>query len=203
MTKAPFRNIEVLIVDDESAIRQIVKSNLLTMGYNATTVESAELAMSAFATKSYNVLVSDIRLGKMDGLELGNKLREKDAAVAIIFITGKPTTKGMAAAQQVGAIQYISKPISTVDLSDNMAIAARWNVAQLITLAAEKYFSIRGGRMSILDDKFQRTKAEVKNIARQKQDAALLLELAYAKNPQSTEFFRLLDDKMAPYMRAV
>ncbi len=203
MTNAPFRNIEVLVVDDESAIREIVKRNLLTMGYNVSTVDSAENAIRSFEMRSYNILVSDIRLGKMDGLTLGNKLREKDAAVAMVFITGKPTTKGMAAAQQVGAIQYIAKPISPEDLAENMVIAARWNIAQLITRAAEKYFAIRSGRMSILDNKFQRTKAEVKNIALYKQDAALLVELAYGKNPQSTEFFRLMDDKMAPYLRTV
>ncbi|MFO1472249.1 MAG: response regulator [Turneriella sp.] len=203
MTAAPFKNIEVLVVDDEAQIRQVVKSNLLTLGYNVTVSDSAESALQYFGMKPYNILVSDIRLGKMDGLEMGNKLRAKDPAVAMIFMTGKPTSKGIAAAQEMGAIQYIPKPLGAAELGENMAIAARWNVAQLITRAAEKYFSLRGGRMSILENKFQRTKAEVKNIVSNNRDADMLIELAYAKTPHSTRMFSVLDEKMAPFLRII
>jgi len=203
MTAAPFRNIEVLVVDDEGSLREILRSHLMTMGYSVTTAESAEVALRKASEKKFNILVSDIKLGKMDGLELGAKQREKDSALALVFVTGKPDPKGMASAQSLGAIQYIAKPVSAVDLGENAAIAARWNMAQLIHKAAEKYFSIRGGRMSILDNKFQRTKAELKNIALYKKDAALVRDLAYAIEPQSTELFRLMDEKMTPYMRTV
>lgn len=203
MTAATFNNIQVLVVDDEASLREILKSHLLTMGYSVATADSAEAALQKASEKNFNILISDIRLGKMDGLELGQKLREKDFALAMVFITGKPNPKGMASAQTIGAIQYIPKPVSAVDLGENVAMAARWNMAQLIAKATEKYFAIRGGRMSILDNKFQRTKAEVKNIALYKKDAALLLELAYAQNPQSTQLFNLIDEKMAPYLRTV
>ncbi|MBV6493828.1 MAG: Regulator of RpoS [Turneriella sp.] len=201
MKAAPFKNLKVLVVDDEAPLLNLLKTNLLTMGYSVAATESAEVALKKVAETNFNVLVSDIRLGKMDGLEMGKKMREKDAALAMVFITGKPNVNGMASAQSLGAVQYIAKPVGASDLGENVAIAARWNIAQLINLAAEKYFSIREGRLSILDNKFQRVKAMVKNEVLKTKDASSLSTLAYARNPQSTELFSVLDQKMAPYLR--
>lgn len=201
MTAAPFKNIEVLVVDDEKPIREILHNQLTVMGYGVTVAESAEMAVKKTAERNYNILVSDIKLGKMDGLELGQNLRKTDPCLAIVFVTGRPNSKGLASAQDIGAIQYIPKPISPVELSENIAIAARWNVAQLINRAAEKYFSLRGNQMIDLENKFQRTKAEVKNIILAKNDVALLTEIAYSRKPQSASLFAMLDKTLAAYLR--
>ncbi len=203
MKSAPFRNIEVLVVDDEPALRDTVSRNILSLGYSVTSAETAEKALEQIAVKPLNILVSDVKMGKMDGLELGNRLREKDGAIAIIFMTGKPNPKDMASAQNMGAIQYISKPFGLVEFAENLAIAARWNIAQLIGKAAEKYFALRGGRMSVLENKFQRMKTETKNVMLNKGDASLLVEMAYAKSPQSTRLCSLMDERMAPHLRTV
>jgi DNA-binding NtrC family response regulator len=203
VTQAPFNKIRVLVVDDEPPLREILKNNLLVMGYKVTTAESGETALKKASETTFNVVVSDIRLGKMDGLELGRKLRERDSALALVFITGNPSSKGVTSAQSLRAIQYIAKPVSVDDLGENVAIAARWNVSQLISKVAQKYCGIRGENMSLLENKLQYVRAVVKNIVLSKLDAALLVEFAYAKNPQATALFALLDVKMAPYMRTV
>lgn len=200
---APFKNVEVLLVDDEPAMRDILNRNVLNFGYNTTVAGSGEKALDYFKVKNFNILITDIKMGKMTGTELSEKLRANHPTLAIIFITGYPNSKTMSAAQGVSAIQYIPKPVNTSVLAENLSIAAHWNVAQAIAKSAERYFDLRKGRLGILENKVQHIKAEVKNLTLAKRDAHLLTEFIYAKNPQTSELFKMLDEKMSRYLRTI
>lgn len=199
----PFQNVEVLLVDDEPSLRDLLNRNILNMGYNATIADSAEKALDYFNAKRFNILVTDIKMGKMTGTELSEKLRAKYPALAIIFITGYPSSKTMSAAQKVSAIQYIPKPVDMHELAENLGIAARWNVAQLISKSADRYFDLRKGRLGILENKVQHIKAEIKNIILSKRSAQLLTDFAYSKTPQTVELFKLIDEKMGRFLRTI
>jgi DNA-binding NtrC family response regulator len=203
MTDAPFRNVRVLVVDDEPALLELTRRHLSSVGYQCANAANAEQAMQIFETKRFNVLLTDVRMAKMDGLDLAKKLRERFAGLAIIFMTGKPDTKGIKVAQAVGAVQYIVKPVDISTLTETAATAARWNMAQLIGRAADKYYAFRGGRMGGADGKLQRIKTEIKNSLLVQGDAEFITEMAYAKNPTTTRLFAKLDERMAPIMRTV
>lgn len=203
MTSAPFRNIDVLVVDDEQAITDLLSRNLLNLGYRAYSARSAEKALELFEGRRFNVVVSDVRMGGMDGLSFAKKLRERFSGLAIVFVTGKPNSKGLDVAHGLGAIQYIVKPIDNATFAETVATAARWNMAQLLSRAAEKYHEVRQGRFGLADGKFQRIKAEIKNILLAKADAEIVTQLAYSKTPNATRLFSLLDEKLAPLLRTV
>lgn len=203
MERAPFRNLQVLTVDDEPAIRQIIKANLDGVGYTTGVAESGEAAWLLSGQKNYNIIVSDVRMGKLSGLELGQKLREKDPALALVYITGKPEAKGVEGARRLGAIQYIAKPLNPTELAENVAIAARWNSAQLISRAAERYYALRGQKLVMDGDVFLRIKVEIKNIVIASKDVRAVTEFAYARSPNATGLCAVLDERFGRFARAV
>ena len=202
MHAAPFANVEVIVVEDDFSLGKIMESQLQTLGYKPTLVNSADLALEHFRRKRFNILLTDIRLGGKNGFELAKQVRSHDSQVAIIFLTGKPDEKGVREAQKMGAIQYITKPVTMADLSEQLGIAARWNIAQLIMRSAEKYLTVRQDRRGILENKLQRAKADLKNIIMSNRDAKPLIELAYSRSPGNTELYHLLDAKLGPYLSA-
>ena len=77
----------ICIVDDNIDITISFKSGLETYGYKVQTYNDPVLALSNFSSESYELLLIDIRMPIMNGFELYEKIREKDAAVRICFIT--------------------------------------------------------------------------------------------------------------------
>ncbi len=199
MVAAPFRNIEVLVADDEAQLLEILRSTLITAGYGCTAVDSGEKALSVLNSRQINILVCDVYLGKTDGLELGQKIRQTNANLAFVFISGKPSVKAGTRAQQLSAIQYVAKPFDPKEFTETVSLAARWNVAQLIVAAAEKYFAIRREHLQKLHHNIQRVKSELKNLMISKQDVRPLRDFVLTKNSQAHELFLLLDAKLIPF----
>lgn len=79
----------VLLVEDEAAIRKFVKINLEKEGYLVSDFPSAEAALEACKTQSFEIAVLDIMLEKMDGVTLLKILREVYPHMAIIMLTAK------------------------------------------------------------------------------------------------------------------
>lgn len=76
MTAAPFNNMQVLVACNESSLREILKGHLLTMRYCVSTTGSGEAVLQKFSEKNFHMLISDMRMEKMDGLESGQKSLE-------------------------------------------------------------------------------------------------------------------------------
>ncbi|MFZ5630968.1 MAG: response regulator [Spirochaetota bacterium] len=203
MEKAPFKNLQVLVVDDEPAIRHIMKANLDGVGYRVSTADSAESALALASQRNFNIILSDVRMGKLSGLDMAQKMREKDPAIAFVFMTAKPETRGVNEARQMGAIQYIAKPVNATELAEYIALAGRWNMAQLIIRAATRYHAARGGKFIPAGDNLQRVKVEIKNAILASKDAHGITELAYAKSLSDSSLFRVLEERFSRFMRVL
>lgn len=203
MTTAPFYNIDVLLVDDEAALLDLLDRQLLNFGYQYESTRSAEKTLELFDAMRFNIVVSDVPMGGVDDLTFAQKLRGRFFELAIIFVTGKPNSKGLDVAHGIGAIQYIVKPVDNNLFAETVATAARWNMAQLLPRAAEKYHEIRSGRMGLADGKLHRIKAEIKNILMANRDAELVTQLAYSTKASTTGLFGILDEKLAPMLGTV
>ena len=105
--------VRILIVDDEESIREGLREYLSLEGYQADAVTGAEEAL-AVGIEGYDLLLLDIMLGGMSGLELAKRLKNDSATaqIPIIFLTAKDTDDDMVSGLRLGADDYIAKPFS-------------------------------------------------------------------------------------------
>jgi len=100
----------ILIVDDEKAIRKTLGEILSYEGYKMDEAGDGEEALKRFKEKAYDVVLCDIKMPKMDGIEFLEKAREINPDVPIIMISGHGTIETAVEAVKKGAYDYISKP---------------------------------------------------------------------------------------------
>jgi two-component system, NtrC family, nitrogen regulation response regulator NtrX len=118
----------ILIVDDEAGIRQSLKGVLEDEGYKVSAVESGESCLDTLHRRSFDVILLDIWLPGMDGLETLEKIREAEDAPEIIMISGHGTIETAVRATKLGAFDFLEKPLSlekTLILVKNAADAKR------------------------------------------------------------------------------
>jgi two-component system nitrogen regulation response regulator NtrX len=117
----------ILVVDDEAGIRQSLKGVLEDEGYKAAVAESGEACLEALGKRPFDVVLLDIWLPGMDGLDCLQKIREGEDAPEVIMISGHGTIETAVRATKLGAFDFLEKPLSlekTLILVKN-AIAAR------------------------------------------------------------------------------
>jgi two-component system, NtrC family, nitrogen regulation response regulator NtrX len=100
----------ILIIDDEKAIRKTLGEILSYEGYKLEEASDGEEALKRFKEKAYDVVLCDIKMPKMDGIEFLEKAREANPDVPIIMISGHGTIETAVEAVKKGAYDYISKP---------------------------------------------------------------------------------------------
>lgn len=100
----------ILIVDDEKAIRKTLGEILSYEGYKMDEAGDGEEALKRFKDKAYDVVLCDIKMPKMDGIEFLERAREINPDVPIIMISGHGTIETAVEAVKKGAYDYISKP---------------------------------------------------------------------------------------------
>jgi len=118
----------VLIIDDEAEIRQSLKGVLEDEGYAVATAESGEAGVEALRKKSADVVLLDIWLPQMDGLDALSKIRELENAPEVIIISGHATIETAVRATKLGAFDFLEKPLSlekTLILIKNAAESRR------------------------------------------------------------------------------
>lgn len=109
MNQGPGRKI--LIVEDDYTHREVLKQQLDAWGHEILAVESAESALSNLLKFDPQLVISDIGLGDMDGLELLRRIREHDREIDVIMITGHTAVQYAIDAMKEGAYDYLMKPL--------------------------------------------------------------------------------------------
>jgi two-component system nitrogen regulation response regulator NtrX len=102
----------ILIVDDEPAIQQSLKGVLEDEGYEAAVAGSAEACLDMLNKRPFDVVLLDIWLPGMDGLEALEKIKEADGAPEVIMISGHGTIETAVRATKLGAFDFLEKPLS-------------------------------------------------------------------------------------------
>ncbi|HZP18221.1 MAG TPA: sigma-54 dependent transcriptional regulator [Terriglobales bacterium] len=102
----------VLIVDDEAAIRESLEGILGDEGYKAAAAASGEACLDLLRRQLFDVVLLDIWLPGMDGLETLEKIREIENAPEIIIISGHGTIETAVRATKLGAFDFLEKPLS-------------------------------------------------------------------------------------------
>jgi DNA-binding NtrC family response regulator len=102
----------VLIVDDEENIRQILTEYLTDFGYEVTCAADGQEALQIFRKDYFDIILSDLVMRPMDGLELLTEIKKVDHDVLFIMITGYPSIESAMKAIKNGARDCITKPFN-------------------------------------------------------------------------------------------
>ncbi|HEY6228156.1 MAG TPA: sigma-54 dependent transcriptional regulator [Verrucomicrobiae bacterium] len=120
----------LLIVDDDAPQRSLLESFLKSQNFETITVDSGEKALQALATKPVDMMISDVRMPGISGLETLRRARQQHAALPVLLVTGYADVRDAVGAMRDGAVNYLSKPI---DLDELLA-----SVQRATGMAAEK-----------------------------------------------------------------
>jgi DNA-binding NtrC family response regulator len=107
----------LLIVDDEEIVRSSLQAWFLEDGYEIDTADSAESALKCYEKGKYDLILLDIKMPGMSGMDLLMKLKEIDPDALIILITAYASVSSAVKALKSGAYDYITKPIDPDELS--------------------------------------------------------------------------------------
>lgn len=108
---------KVMLVDDEEGVRRSFSRLLSDRGFEVTTVEDGERAVSQLSDHAVDVVVSDLRMPGMDGLQLLQWVHEKSPKTPFILLTGYGNEEVERRAKELGAYGLLNKPISPEQLS--------------------------------------------------------------------------------------
>ncbi len=103
---------KVLIVDDEEDVRLFLADFISERDFHVETAGTGEEALEKFRAKAYDIVLMDIMMPGMDGLEALEKIKKTHPATVVIMITALKDEVRMAKAKKLGASDYIVKPFS-------------------------------------------------------------------------------------------
>jgi DNA-binding NtrC family response regulator len=106
----------VLAVDDEQNIRRLIRDEFTLEGFDVTTAKSGEEGLALVRKKQFDVILLDIKLPKMSGIEVLRKVKEIPSAVEVIMITGYGDVQSAVDSLKMGARDYVTKPFKLDDL---------------------------------------------------------------------------------------
>ena len=106
----------VLFIEDDDAIRIALRMNLEDDGYDVVEAEDGEVGLECFDAGAYDVVLIDLLLPGIHGLEVCRRIRQK-SVVPIIVVTAQSDTHDVVAGLEAGADDYITKPIAPKELS--------------------------------------------------------------------------------------
>ena len=113
----------VLIVEDDRQTRSLLATVLADSGYDTLDVESGEAALDALSTNTSDVILLDLHMPGMTGLETLARLRARQIAARAIVMTGDATMESAIQALRLGAFDYLTKPLNRRELLDTLARA--------------------------------------------------------------------------------
>jgi len=108
----------VLVVDDDPGQRQLLASCLESLPVKVLTADSGEEALAVLDREPVNLLVSDVRLGGMSGLETLRRARERWPTLPVLLVTAYADIRDAVTAMRDGAVNYLEKPIDVEELRD-------------------------------------------------------------------------------------
>jgi len=195
---AQYPEVRVLIVDDDRVLRTIVLRAVSSWNYAAEDCDSAEAALAKLQTDRYNIILTDISMGKMDGITFAQKVSASMPSVAIIIMTGKPTPKTAQQSQDLGAIYYLQKPLDHQELGETLRIAAAWNIGMLTDRAARRFLALRKGDERDAENRLRAIKEAVKKALKMPLMVPHLREFVYGKNIENNPIYDELIRKFSP-----
>src|SRR5947199_8739598 len=110
------RTPRVLIVDDDAGQRSLLDSFLKSQGFNTVPVASGEQALGVLRGGEFNMMISDVRMPGISGLETLRRARQEHAVLPVLLVTAYADIREAVGAMRDGAVNYLAKPIDLDEL---------------------------------------------------------------------------------------
>ncbi|HIM44131.1 MAG TPA: response regulator [Deltaproteobacteria bacterium] len=117
--------LSILVVDDDENIRMVLRQSLEKEGYHVSTANSAEEALNTLQRSFFHVVITDIMMGEMNGVELLLQIKEMNSLMQIYVMTSHGTLPHVIQCMQGGAYDFFEKPLKIEDILISLGEAAR------------------------------------------------------------------------------
>lgn len=126
----------ILVVDDKDSMRSMLTETLIDEGYRVDSAANGKKALDLIHNKAYDLVLTDLRMPDIDGLEVLSEVKNQDEATTVILMTAFGTIEDAVSAMKLGAFDFITKPFDTEHLCVlvNRAIENRRLVAENVHL---------------------------------------------------------------------
>jgi two-component system response regulator (stage 0 sporulation protein F) len=101
----------ILLVDDDPEFRKAMKKMFEKSGYNVTVAADGQEALEALSEESFDLIISDLRMPNLNGMELMEELKRRRINLPVIFITAYGEVESYMDLMNLGAFEYINKPV--------------------------------------------------------------------------------------------
>ena len=108
----PLAPVRVLVVDDDKAICEYMETFLAKDGFEVKTLADPSLAPGEVKVGGYHLVVLDLMMPKMDGIEVLERIRKVDSDVAVVISTGYPSLETAVQSMKLDAVDYLKKPFN-------------------------------------------------------------------------------------------
>ncbi|MCS5547471.1 MAG: response regulator [SAR324 cluster bacterium] len=131
MKKTTDAELSILVVDDDENIRMVLRQSLEKEGYHVSTAKNAEEALNTLQRSFFHVVITDIMMGEMSGVQLLLQIKEMNSLMQIFVMTSHSTLPNVIQCMQGGAYDFFEKPLKIEDilisLGEASRRAARWS----------------------------------------------------------------------------
>ncbi|MBS0444681.1 MAG: response regulator transcription factor [Proteobacteria bacterium] len=146
----------ILVAEDQADIRDLLVVNLRNAGYAVTAVADGAAALAGHAEAPVDLLILDLMMPKMDGLEVCKALRARGSATPILMLTAKSTELDRVLGLELGADDYLTKPFSLAELLARVkALLRRADLLRAAQASPAAGSAIRNGALEIQPAKRQ------------------------------------------------
>jgi DNA-binding NtrC family response regulator len=128
----------ILIVDDDGGQRSLLDSFLKSQGFETLPVSSGEEALTALQTNKFQMMISDVRMPGMSGLETLRRARQEHVVLPVLLVTAYADIREAVGAMRDGAVNYLTKPIDLDELLSNVRQATGLTEAKPLRFNEDK-----------------------------------------------------------------
>lgn len=148
---------KILVAEDQADIRELLVMNLRNAGHDVTAVADGVAALASQAEQASDLLILDLMMPGLDGLEVCKALRARGRSTPILMLTAKSTELDRVLGLELGADDYLTKPFSLAELLARVkALLRRADLLQKAQQAAQGHpTTLRNGELEILPVKRQ------------------------------------------------
>ncbi|HSE97574.1 MAG TPA: response regulator transcription factor [Blastocatellia bacterium] len=196
----------ILVVDDEPQILRVMRASLPARGYEVRTAPGGEEALDEIRKQLPDLIILDLAMPKMSGLEVCQRVREF-SSVPIIVLSAKGSEADKIAALDLGADDYVTKPFSLDELLARVRAVLRrrpaseanqpvLKVGDLVIEVAERRVTVSGTEVKLTPKEFDVLKYLVRNSGKVVTHRTLLQAVWGSESSEQTEYLRVFINQL-------
>ena len=124
----------ILLVEDDSTLSMIISDTLKRDGFEVMTANNGEEGLNIFTRHGADLIVADVMMPRMDGFEMGRRIRQINRSVPLLFLTAKSEIDDIVEGFELGGNDYLKKPFKMLELIVRIKALLRRNIKEEVSL---------------------------------------------------------------------